>query len=318
MNTWQFIYNKLIASVDVMLLYVLESKGSSPGRQGFRMGVAADGDFQGTIGGGIMEHKFVEMARAMLKKNDEAGHLYKQVHDKNALTDQSGMICSGEQTIFLYRIKKSDKVQIDQLLQSLKQNRNGLLELTRAGIMFSDTIPGFDHHFEKNNASDFFYAEKTGYRNILHIIGGGHCALALSKLMKSMDFYTILYEERNGLNTMEQNLYVHEKHVVHSYNELSTLIAGGKNVFVVIMTFGYRSDDIALRALLKKQFKYIGMLGSRNKIEKMLKEYRSENIDESLLKQVHAPIGLQIKSQTTDEIAISIAAEIIAVKNKDQ
>ena len=87
---------------------------------------------------------------------------------------------------------------------------------------------------------------------------------------------------------------------------------------MVIMTFGYRSDDIALRALLKKQFKYIGMLGSRNKIEKMLKEYRSENIDESLLKQVHAPIGLQIKSQTTDEIAISIAAEIIAVKNKDQ
>jgi len=156
MNTWQFIYNKLIASVDVMLIYVLESKGSSPGRQGFKMGVAADGDFQGTIGGGIMEHKFVEMARAMLKKNDEAGHLYKQVHDKNALTDQSGMICSGEQTIFLYRIKKSDKVQIDQLLQSLKQNRNGLLELTRAGIMFSDTIPGFDHHFEKNNASAFY------------------------------------------------------------------------------------------------------------------------------------------------------------------
>lgn len=318
MNTWQFIFNKLTASVDVMLLYVLESKGSSPGRQGFKMGVAADGDFQGTIGGGIMEHKFVEMAKAMINKNNEAGHLYKQVHDKNALTDQSGMICSGEQTIFLYRVKQSDKVQIEQLLQSLKQNRNGLLELTRAGIMFSDTNPGFDYHFEKDANAGFLYAEKTGYKNILHIIGGGHCALDLSKLMHNMDFYTVLYEERAGLNTMDQNVFVHEKHVVGSYNELTKLIEGGKNVYAVIMTFGYRSDDIALRALLKKQFKYIGMLGSKKKIEKMLVEYRAENIDESLLNQVHAPIGLQIKSQTTDEIAISIAAEIIAIKNKDQ
>ena len=304
--------------MDVILLYVLESKGSSPGRQGFKMGVAADGDFQGTIGGGIMEHKFVEMARAMINKNNEAGQLYKQVHDKTALTDQSGMICSGEQTIFLYHVKQSEKVQIDQLLQSLKENRNGLLELTQGGITFSDTIPGFDYYFEKDNDTGFLYAEKTGYKSILHIIGGGHCAFALSKLMHNMDFYTILYEERAELNTMEQNVFVHEKHVVGSYNELTTLIDGGKNVYVVIMTFGYRSDDIALRALLKKQFKYIGMLGSKKKIEKMLVEYRAENIDESLLNQVHAPIGIQIKSQTTGEIAISIAAEIIAIKNKDQ
>ena len=64
MNVWIFIHEKLSAALDVMLLYVLESEGSSPGRQGFKMAVAADGTFCGTIGGGIMEHKLVEKAKS--------------------------------------------------------------------------------------------------------------------------------------------------------------------------------------------------------------------------------------------------------------
>ena len=105
-----------------MLLYVLESKGSSPGRQGFFMAVNAIGDIEGSIGGGIMEHKFIETAKDQLK---EAVHLTfsdlrnaytvapqftikKQVHNKSAVANQSGMICSGEQTLLLYRIMHQD------------------------------------------------------------------------------------------------------------------------------------------------------------------------------------------------------------------
>jgi xanthine dehydrogenase accessory factor len=99
---------------------------------------------------------------------------------------------------------------------------------------------------------------------------------------------------------------------------LHELIDGGEDVYVVIMTFGYRSDDEALRALMGKQFKYIGMLGSKKKIEKMFAAYREENLNEHILKRVHSPIGIQVKSQTPEEIAVSIAAEIISVKNKDQ
>ena len=67
MDVWEFIDNKLSANIDVMLLYVLESEGSSPGRKGFKMAVAADGDLYGTIGGGIMEFKLVEKARSLLQ-----------------------------------------------------------------------------------------------------------------------------------------------------------------------------------------------------------------------------------------------------------
>ena len=300
-----------------MLLYVLESEGSSPGRQGFKMAVAADNEFFGSIGGGIMEHKFVEMAKSKLQSTISGADIYKQVHDKTVAKNQSGMICSGEQTIFLYHIKDKDLTHINALIVSLNNNKNGSLQLTKTAITFSTNVPSTNYYLELNE-DGFLLIEKTGYKNHLHIIGGGHCAFALSKLMRGLDFYIHLYEEREGLNTMEQNEFAHVKIVVESYASLNTFISGGENVYVVIMTFGYRSDDEALRALLENKFKYIGMLGSKKKIEKMFTEYRTENINDAELQNVHSPIGIQVKSQTPEEIAISIAAEIIAVKNKDQ
>jgi len=318
LNTWEFIHDKLSASIDVILLYVLESKGSSPGRQGFNMAVAADNSFYGTIGGGIMEHKFVEMAKARLKENKGQSELYKQVHDKSSAKNQSGMICSGEQTIFLYSVQQPDLPDIERLLNSLQQNKNGSLQLTGEGISYSEKIPANDFVFEQKDEQHFLLTEKTGYKNKLHIIGGGHCALALSRLMRDMDFYITVYDERVGLNTMDQNMYAHEKKTIGSYEELGSLIEGGENVYIVVMTFGYRTDDLAVRALMEKKFRYTGLLGSKNKIAKMFAAYRQENMDEKLLNNIHSPIGLQIKSQTTAEIAVSIAAEIIAEKNKDQ
>ena len=142
--------------------------------------------------------------------------------------------------------------------------------------------------------------------------------MAFSKLMSSMDFYIHLYEERADLNTMGQNHYVHEKHLLNSYSDLHTMIAPGEHAYVVIMTMGYRTDDAALRALMNKDFRYIGVLGSKMKMEKMYSVYSKENLDKDFLMKIKTPIGIPIKSQTPEEIAISIAAEIIAEKNKDQ
>lgn len=315
MRAWQFIQDKFAAGIAVMLLYVLESHGSSPGRQGFCMGVSVDGEMCGSIGGGIMEHKFVEMAKARLADGEKTDGLYRQVHDKAAGKNQSGMICSGEQTILLHQVNAQDAVHIGQLLISLEAGKNAAIHLSEKGIVFSDQVPGDDFSFVQYTDERFLLIEKTGYKNQLHIIGGGHCALAFSKLMSSMDFFITVYEERSGLNTMEQNVYAHKKILVETYAELSSLADPGKNVYVVIMTFGYRTDDIALRALFPGSYKYIGLLGSRKKIEKLFAEYEKMEPVKSWLANVHSPVGLPIKSQTPEEIAISIAAEIIAVKN---
>jgi len=141
--------------------------------------------------------------------------------------------------------------------------------------------------------------------------------MAFSKLMRGMDFYIHLYDDRKDLPTMIKNDAAHEKHIIDNYTELSKLISSGINHYVVIMTFGYRTDDTALKALLGKEFKYLGLLGSKTKVEKMFDDYREEGVKENWLKRIHTPVGLAIKSQTPEEIAISIAAEIIKVKNQE-
>jgi xanthine dehydrogenase accessory factor len=314
--TWKLISHSLERNIPVMLLYVLESLGSSPGRQGFFMAVNREGNMQGSIGGGIMEHKFVEMATERLKKEDREWLVKKQVHDKSASKNQSGMICSGEQTVLVYHVAQEDRIAVNNVIECLESNSNGHLELSPEGIRFFEDRSVVPAAYRFVTEEEWSYSECIGYKDQLYIIGGGHCALALSKIMNLMDFYIHLFDDRKELNTMEENTFVQEKHLVTSYSDLSNLIAGGFNNYIVIMSFGYRTDDLAVRALLGKDFKYIGLLGSKKKIEKMFSDYRAEGIDEVLLKKIHAPVGLDIKSETPEEIAISIAAEIIKIKNE--
>ena len=316
--TWQFIHDSLLRNAGVMLLYVLKSKSSSPGRQGFFMAVNEEGKMMGSIGGGIMEHKFIELAKSKLKEATAEASIHHQLHDKVAAKNQSGMICSGEQTLFLYTIQSKDIYPISNLIQSLQNDHNGTLQLSPGGIYFSSDIPATDFSLEMQQEYDFLYREKTGFPNHLYIIGGGHCALALSRLMSNMDFYTCVVDDRKDLNTLEQNQYAHRVTILDDYNELSTLIQPGNNCYIVVMTTGYRTDEIALRALLEKEFGYLGILGSKSKINKMFTSLIEDGVPAQLLEKVHAPIGIQIKSQTPEEIAVSIAAEIISVKNKEK
>jgi xanthine dehydrogenase accessory factor len=314
--TWQFIYNNLQHHVEVILLYVLESKGSSPGRQGFFMAVNERGEMCGSIGGGMMEHKYVELAKTKLQQDIKERSVHHQFHDKRAAKNQSGMICSGEQTIFIYTLQYKDAIHINALINALQKNENGTLQLTYEGLLFSNIVAGVNYRYEIKNEVDFLFLEKVGYHNQLYIIGGGHCSLAFSQLMSTMDFYIHLFDEREGLNTMTENNFVHEKLTVNGYEALTELIPSGKNNYVVIMTFGYRTDKATLKALLNKNLAYLGLLGSKKKVEKMFTDLLQEGVSKDTLNKIHAPIGMPVKSQTPEEIAVSIAAEIIKVKNE--
>ncbi|WP_338875815.1 XdhC family protein [Spirosoma sp. SC4-14] len=317
LTTWQLIHTCIRQQQPVMLLYVLESHGSSPGRQGFLMAVTASGDMEGSIGGGIMEHKFVEMANEKLRRHTTELSIRTQYHDKQATHNQSGMICSGDQTILVYRIRPHDESAVQAIVDCLDQNRNGQLTLSPSGIQFTENVSlNTDYSFNRGSVDEWQYQERLGYKNELFIIGGGHCALALSRMMSLMDFYIRIYDDRPDLHTMQLNAVAHEKITIRTYSDLTNLIPSGANKFVVVMTFGYRTDDLAIRALLNKSFRYFGVLGSKTKIGKLFADYRAEGISDEGLTQIHAPIGLSIHSQTPEEIAVSIAAEIIQVKNQ--
>jgi len=303
-----------------MLLYVLQSEGSSPGRRGFFMAVNAAGEIAGSIGGGIMEHKFIEMAKEKLKEKgttlqQDSISLKKQLHNKTAPANQSGMICSGEQTILIYPVSSKDTAPVQEIIASLQQHQNGTLQLSPEGLSFTPDNPATDFYFSMTSEDNWIYREKTGYIHHLHIIGAGHCALALSRMMSSMDFLIHLYDDRSSLRTFEENNAAHLKQIVNDYRELNELIPSGNNQYVVVMTVGYRTDDIVIRTLWNKQFRYFGLLGSKTKIDKMFSDYLAEGIPAEVLVRIHAPVGIAIHSQTPEEIAVSIAAEIVGVKN---
>jgi xanthine dehydrogenase accessory factor len=314
MDAWSFIQSKLSTSTDVLLLWVLDSEGSSPGRRGFKMAVAADGSFTGTIGGGIMEHKLVEKARALLDGHEKKITLQRQYHDKQHAKDQSGMICSGNQLIAFVPLSIQHKEVVDDIISSLQQRKDNLVQLTPGGVqLLADaSLPQGLQFTDEHNWS---YAEKIDQRPVIHIIGGGHVSLALSELMKFLGFYIKLYDNRDDLSTFVDNTFAHEKHVA-DYNSIDESIKSNNEEYVVIMTFGYRDDKIVFTKLLDKKFCYAGMMGSEAKIETLFNEMQHEGIDPSRWKDWCIPIGIPIFSRTTQEIAISIAAEIIKQKNK--
>lgn len=309
MEVWKFILAKLTAEISIIVIYVLNSEGSSPGRQGFKIAVAADGEICGTIGGGIMEYKLVEKAKTKLQKSDSSVLLQNQFHDKEKIKDQSGMICSGSQLNAFFSLSVNNIKMVEDLITGKKK----AIKLSPKGIELTDET-SFGLQYKSD--TEWIYTEAIHRQPVIHIIGGGHVGLALSELMNYLGFYIKLYDDRQELNTITDNSFAHEKHLV-DYDTINTYFNNTQNDFVVIMTVGYRTDKIVLKQLLKNKFYYLGLLGSEKKIETLLDEFDREGVPPQLLKLVHTPIGINIFSKTAKEIAVSIAAEIIMEKNKN-
>jgi xanthine dehydrogenase accessory factor len=355
LEIWQFAAERLKRNESVVLLVVAESSGSSPGRQGFKMIVAEDDLIGSIGGGVMEVSLVQQARDALKKNRREAesektGFVKMQVHRKNS-PNPSGMICSGKQTIILRKLTKDDLRIVQKIIQYLKNNRQRYLQITESKFQTRwHKRNNFDFNFTVNNPHSleahvnqvrnfageeiskpiqndteietdisnifvFLYEEKLGCKNKLYIIGGGHCALALSEIMSKMDFHITLLDDRPNLNTIEKNEFVHAKQIVESYQKIDDFVPAGANHFVVVMTLGYKSDQVVIKQLLDKNFKYFGVLGSLGKMAMLLKELKKEGLSEKKLNQIHTPIGLPINSRTPEEIAVSIAAEIIRVKN---
>jgi xanthine dehydrogenase accessory factor len=321
LDLWQFIADRIGRNESVMLLVVAESSGSSPGRQGYKMAVSSDGELCGSIGGGVMEVNLVDGTRTLLSSSPQSGEmsLREQVHRKD-VPNSSGMICSGKQTVIFKLLTPEDNEHIEKVIDALTNRRPDILKISTHGIAIEPPEGGTqnaDFTFERLSDDDFTYTEKLGFKNDLYIIGGGHCALALSELMSKMDFHISLFDDRPDLNTIDKNRFAHEIEIIDGYERIGNKVPSGKNIYVVVMTLGYKSDEIVIRQLVDKKFKYFGVLGSKAKMATLISELKNDGISSEKIDQIHTPIGVSINSRTPEEIAVSIAAEIIAVKNAD-
>ncbi len=292
-----------------VIMVVIQSKGSSPGRIGFKM-LVTDELLYGSIGGGIMEHKLVELCRSLLFKKDDKPFILHQIHKPDIPSNRSGMICSGEQYIAFYHLKENDRAWINLILDK----ERGTIIYTNAGVIYSNKI--INHYSSEVKGSNKWYLdEPVLHKNKVFIIGGGHVGLALSEVLSRLDFEIHLLDDRDNLNTMVENTFAHSKKVIE-YNQINQYIPEGENIYVVIISFGYKTDKLIVQQLLGKQYKYLGMMGSKTKIDTLLNELRAEGIPPEHLDKLYSPIGIDIKSETTQEIAISIAAQMIKIKNQ--
>lgn len=309
MEFWKIIRKELANGAVVGLLYTLDSIGSSPGRQGFKMLVSESGLLFGSIGGGMMEYNLVEETKTLILKNT-APAKFRLVHRINQ-EDASGLICSGEQTVAMYPLAQKDITWVEQIIQS---KGDGILQCSDKGIHFSLGKKQKEPFICQIDAEQWLVTEDIGYQPVLHIIGGGHVGLALSKLAPEIGFMVKVYDDRKNLNTFDSNPYG-EIIPVDSFTKIGELIPEGHREFVVIMSFMFDTDKLILSQLLIKVFKYLGMMGSRKKVKTLLKELKEDGFSQEQIQQIHAPIGIQIASQTPSEIAISILAELISIKN---
>lgn len=326
LELWDFLLRHLGLDQNVLLLVVATSSGSSPGRRGFKMAVTLQ-DLCGSIGGGVMEVNLVEKARAILSVPPESpppaggalpsadrGIVSQQVHRKGA-KDSSGMICSGRQTVIFRLLTPEDAGTIHVIIDSINNRQPNSLTITPSQFSVAPSRNDSPDFTFESTGNGFQFTERLGPKNELFIVGGGHCALALSEQMSGMDFYIRLFDDRPELNTISKNTFASEKHLIESYEQIAEKIPGGPNAYVVVMTLGFASDEIVIRELLGKTLKYFGVLGSRAKMAQLLTKLKKQGYPKEKLDRIRTPIGLPINSQTPREIAVSIAAEIISVKN---
>lgn len=313
LNTWSFIDQKLQNQVPCYLMVIAESKGSSPGRKGFKMAVSADGELTGSIGGGSMEHSLVERCKRMLAEGNQSIFLKKETHHGNAASP-SGMICSGNQTVAFFPMGVDQLALVQNVLAAIHDLKSIQLQFSTKGIaLMEEKVDKKNADFSSDDAA-WSFTEVPGKQYEVYIVGGGHVSLALTQLLSMLDFRITVFDNRNQVNTFVENAFAHEKQII-SYEEVGSYIPQGQNIMVVIMTQFHSSDALVLEQLINHNLGYLGMMGSQSKVKTIFAKLTDKGISPDLLQKVHAPIGIEIKSQTPEEIAVSIAAELIATKN---
>ena len=307
---WQHLADALATTDKVVLLLVVYSQGSSPAKAGAKMFLTGQGKRLGSIGGGALEQKMLRMARRLLDDDQFSLQLIRQQHRLDAAEEASGMICGGEQTLLLYACQMHDKA----LFQQIAAHPEGVLMFSPEGLQWHDEMAlAASYQFSYRNETDWLYQENLAWQRQAYIVGGGHVSLALSKILATLDFDITVIDEQDNPETLARNHYAQTK-LTMPYREISDIIPEGDQVFVFIMTHSHKIDEKIAGLLADKRVRYLGVLGSRKKIEH-LKANLAQRLSVESLQRIHGPIGLPINSHTPAEIAVSIAAEVIQILN---
>ena len=160
-----------------------------------------------------------------------------------------------------------------------------------------------------------FFIEPVCTSNHLIIFGGGHVALPLAKCAKMIGFDYTIVEDRPEFATSER--FPEAKQLILAdAEEIDQKVRIDGSDYIAIVTRSHELDYQALKKVLNHSTKYIGLIASKVKKKQVFEQLIQDGFDEQIINQIHSPIGVDIAAQTPEEIAISIVAELIQVKNK--
>ena len=166
-------------------------------------------------------------------------------------------------------------------------------------------------YVDPQNPGSFVEDFKTSSQ--AYIFGGGHVALALDPVLRHVDFETTVIDDRADYANKER--FPESRVIVcDNFDHCFEEIEPDEDSFLIIVTRGHRGDLQVLRQALRKPHAYLGMIGSRHKNQILVDQLLTEGFTQEELDAVYMPIGLDIKSETPEEISISIAAEMILVR----
>ena len=145
------------------------------------------------------------------------------------------------------------------------------------------------------------------------IFGAGHIAVCVSKLAKTVGFKVIVIDDRKEFANQDRFPEADEI-IAEEIEEALTHLNITPSTYIIILTRGHLKDEEVLGSVIRSNAAYIGMIGSRKKNATVFQHLKEQGISQDELAKVHAPIGIDIKAQTPEEIAVSIMAEIVQAK----
>ena len=303
----------------VTLCSVLASFGSAPRGAGAKMAVFEDGSTRGTIGGGAVEQLCTQRALEAMKSGENELFSY-ELHP-NDVSD-IGMICGGRVTVYFqlfspqvaadiavlrrWREKLDESVDL-WLLLALEGERVREFRVLARGELPQERREDFT---TRALWRDGLYIEPLERAGKTYIFGGGHVGCALVPVLASVGFRVTMYDDRAALAKPERYPGADEV-ICGSFADISARVQLTAEDYVVVMTPGHQADYEILTQVLRSEATYIGCIGSRSKVAKTRERLLSDGFDEREIARIHAPIGLPILAETPEEIAVSVAAEMI-------
>ena len=292
----------------------------SPGTTGAKLLVTENKEMMGTIGGGIMEYELVNRAQEILSNKNFIPEIHTLNHNKFGSGEQSGMICAGKQTNLYYVCEpEKDRKTVDEMVQVLSESQPAILSISLEGLSLQKQKLQ-NHDFQycfTQSENNWHYQEQLKNFNRIAIIGGGHCSLALSRVMNNLGYDVVAFDTRGNISTLDQNNFAVSRQIIDDYKKAAPQINLPEKTNIIIMTTDVASDVRGLLGVLDNPFPFIGVMGSENKISEIKKRLKAEGIDDQQLSRITAPVGLPMVSNTPEEIAISIAAQLLQFRDEN-